>query len=146
EIEAESGLSRDHLREVGTIYARSKAAIAMYGMGITQHVHGGETLGMLVNLLLLRGNIGRLGAGISPVRGHSNVQGQRTVGIADDPRLVPLDKLGARYGFSPPRERGRTTVEAAEGIIDGSIRGFLQMGGNFAASIPDTGRAEPHWR
>ncbi|WP_370515253.1 FdhF/YdeP family oxidoreductase [Paracoccus sp. S-4012] len=145
EIEAESGLTRAHLTEVGTVYARSKAAIAMYGMGLTQHVHGGETLGMLVNLMLLRGNIGRQGAGISPVRGHSNVQGQRTVGIADDPSLVPMDKLADLFGFDPPREKGRTTVEVAEGIIDGSVRGFLQLGGNFACSIPDTGRAEPHW-
>ena len=145
EIEALSGLSRDHLREVGTAYARSKRVIAMYGMGLTQHVRGGETLGMLVNLMLLRGNIGRLGAGISPVRGHSNVQGQRTVGISEKPELVPLDEMGRMFGFSPPRETGHTTVEAAQGILDGSVRGFLQMGGNFAISIPDSGRVMPAW-
>ncbi|WP_134726722.1 FdhF/YdeP family oxidoreductase [Paracoccus luteus] len=145
QIEAHSGLSRDHLRQVAAIYAGSKAAVFMYGMGLTQHVHGGETLGMLVNLMLLRGSIGRLGAGISPVRGHSNVQGQRTVGISEKPELVPLDRLADLFAFDPPRDEGRTTVTAAEGIIDGSVRGFLQLGGNFAHSIPDTERVRPHW-
>ncbi|WP_112874380.1 FdhF/YdeP family oxidoreductase [Paracoccus endophyticus] len=145
EIEAHSGLSRQHLQDVGDLYARARATVAMYGMGLTQHVHGGETLGMLVNLMLLRGNVGRLGTGISPVRGHSNVQGQRTVGISEKPDLVPLDRMAALFGFDPPREEGRTTVEAARGIIDGSVRGFLQLGGNFARAIPDTDRVAPHW-
>ena len=79
---------------------------------------------MLVNLLLLRGNIGKPGAGICPVRGHSNVQGQRTVGITEKPELVPLDKLKELYGFEPPRWKGMNTVEACEGIIDGRGEGF----------------------
>jgi len=145
EIEALSGLSRAHLRDVGTICARSKRVVAMYGMGLTQHVHGGETLGMLVNLMLLRGNIGRLGAGISPVRGHSNVQGQRTVGISEKPELVPLDEMAKMFDFSPPREEGTTTVDAVEGIIDGSVRAFLQLGGNFAISTPDNARVQSRW-
>ncbi|MDO5369526.1 FdhF/YdeP family oxidoreductase [Paracoccus sp. (in: a-proteobacteria)] len=145
EIEELSGLTRAHLRDVGTIYARSKRVVAMYGMGLTQHVRGGETLGMMVNLMLLRGNLGRLGAGISPVRGHSNVQGQRTVGIAEKPELVPLDEMAEMFDFSPPREEGTTTVEAVKGIIDGSVRAFLQLGGNFAAAIPDSRRAAAHW-
>ena len=85
---------------------KSQAAIGIYGMGLTQHRAGVETVQMLVNLLLLRGNIGRDGAGICPVRGHSNVQGQRTVGITEKPELVPLDKLAEQYGFEPPRELG----------------------------------------
>ena len=71
-------------------------------MGVTQHVHGSQTIGMLVNLLAMRGNLGREGAGISPVRGHSNVQGQRTVGISEKPELVPYDKLRALFDFEPP--------------------------------------------
>lgn len=145
EIEAISGLSRAHLEEVAQIYAASRAVIGIYGMGLTQHVHGGETLGMLVNLLLLRGNIGRLGAGISPVRGHSNVQGQRTVGISEKPELVPLAKLAERYGFAPPGDTGRTTVEVVEGLIDGSVRAFLGLGGNFARAIPDISRTDRAW-
>lgn len=144
-IEAESGLPRRYLEEVGRLYARSKAVIAVYGMGLTQHVKGGETIGALIDLLLMRGNIGKLGAGICPVRGHSNVQGQRTVGIADDPKLVPLDKIGARYGFAPPREKGITTVEVVEGVLAGRVRAFLQLGGNFARAIPDDRRAMPAW-
>ena len=127
------------------VYARAKAAIGIYGMGLTQHVHGAETLGMLVNLLLLRGNMGRPGTGISPVRGHSNVQGQRTVGISEKPDLVPLDRLADMFGFEPPRETGRTTVEVGEGLLDGSVKGFLSLGGNFAQAIPDRERVQPAW-
>ncbi len=100
---------------------------------------------MLVNLLLLKGNIGREGTGISPVRGHSNVQGQRTVGISEKPELVPLDKLAELFDFEPPRTTGRTTVEAMEGVMDGSIKAFMSLGGNFARAIPDQGRTDPAW-
>ena len=114
-------------------------------MGLTQHVRGVENVAMLVNLLLLRGNIGRPGAGICPVRGHSNVQGQRTVGITEKPELVPLDKLAELFGFEPPRDKGCTTVEVAEGLLDGTVRAFIGLGGNFARAIPDTdaGRGAP---
>ena len=81
------------------VYARAKAAIIGYGMGMTQHVHGVENVQMVTNLLLMRGNIGRQGAGVLPIRGHSNVQGQRTVGITEKPELVPKDKLKELYGF-----------------------------------------------
>ena len=144
-IEAASGLSRAHLERVGDIYCVSEKVIGIYGMGLTQHVHGSQSIGMLVNLLLMRGNIGRLGAGISPVRGHSNVQGQRTVGISEKPELVPLDKISEMFGFEPPRDTGRTTVEVVEGVLDRSVRGFVSLGGNFAHAIPDLARAEPHW-
>ncbi|MDQ1901489.1 FdhF/YdeP family oxidoreductase [Paracoccus sp. WLY502] len=144
-IEATSGLPRQDLIEVAELYAKSKRVIGVYGMGLTQHVHGGDSVGMLVNLLLMGGNIGREGTGICPVRGHSNVQGQRTVGIAEKPELVPLDKLAELFGFEPPRDTGMTTVEAVEGMIDGTVRGFIGLGGNFGRAIPDLARAEPAW-
>ncbi len=101
---------------------------------------------MFVNLLLLKGNIGREGAGISPVRGHSNVQGQRTVGISEKPELVPLDKLSAMYGFEPPRKKGMNTVEACEGILQGKVRAFIGLGGNFVRAIPEREAMETTWR
>ena len=144
-IEATCGLPRTDLIEVAELYARSKRVIGVYGMGLTQHVHGGDSVGMLINLLLMGGNIGRKGAGICPVRGHSNVQGQRTVGIAEKPELVPLDRLARMFDFDPPRDTGMTTVEVVEGLIDGSVRGFVSLGGNFGRAIPDLARAEPAW-
>ncbi|KTQ82632.1 formate dehydrogenase [Aureimonas ureilytica] len=146
EIERCSGLKREDLEEVGRVYARSNAVIAHYGMGLTQHRHGVQNVQMLVNLLLMRGNIGKPGAGISPIRGHSNVQGQRTVGITEKPELAPLDKFAAFYGFEPPREKGKATVEACEGIIDGSVKAFIGLGGNFSRAVPETELIEKAWR
>lgn len=146
EIERESGLRREELHEVAEIYATAGNVIGIYGMGLTQHVKGWLNLAMLVNLLLLRGNIGREGAGISPVRGHSNVQGQRTVGITEKPELVPMDKLRELFGFEPPQKEGRSTVDLVEGLLDGSVRGVISMGGNLARAIPDRARAEEAWR
>ena len=145
-IEAESALSREELRESAACYARAKAVIGVYGMGLTQHRLGVDNVRMLVNLLLMRGNIGKPGAGPCPVRGHSNVQGQRTVGISEKPELVPLDKLAERYGFVPPREKGMNTVEACEGVLAGKVKAFIGLGGNFVRAIPDHQRMEPAWR
>lgn len=145
DIERESGLPRAALQSVALLYTKSERVIGVYGMGLTQHVHGSQNVQMLVNLLLLRGNIGREGAGICPVRGHSNVQGQRTVGISEKPELVPLDRLATLFGFEPPRQEGRTTVKVAEGMIDGSVRAFLGLGGNFARAIPDVARLDGTW-
>ena len=92
---------------------------------------------MLVNLLLLRGNIGKRGAGICPVRGHSNVQGQRTVGITEKPELAPLDRLAEQYGFQPPRENGLNTVEVCEAMLVGKVQRFIGLGGNFMRAVPD---------
>ena len=111
-------------------------------MGLTQHVHGFENVAMFVNMLLLKGNIGRDGTGISPVRGHSNVQGQRTVGISEKPELVPLDKLAKQFGFEPPREKGMNTVEACEGILAGKVKAFFGLGGNFVRAIPERAAME----
>jgi molybdopterin-dependent oxidoreductase alpha subunit len=145
EIEKASGLGRDAMLETARVYMSAKAVIANYGMGITQHKHGVETAKMIVNLLLLRGNIGRPGAGISPIRGHSNVQGQRTVGISEKTKLVPLDKLAELYGFEPPRWDGLTTVDACEGILKGDVRGFVSLGGNFLRAVPERSLMEPAW-
>ncbi len=145
-IERESGLSRAALEEAATVFVGAKAVIAVYGMGLTQHRKGVLNVQMLTNLLLMGGHIGRLGAGICPVRGHSNVQGQRTVGITEKPELAPLDKLRELYGFEPPREKGVSTVEACEGVIDGSLRGFVGLGGNFVRAVPDTVRMEAAWK
>ncbi|MEE1656235.1 FdhF/YdeP family oxidoreductase [Microvirga sp. CF3062] len=145
ELERRSGLSRSTLEAAATAYARANAVIGIYGMGLTQHKAGVENVQMLVNLLLLRGNIGKPGAGICPVRGHSNVQGQRTVGIAEKPELVPLDKLKEQYGFEPPRWKGMTTVEVCEGIIKGEVKAFVALGGNFVRAAPETAALEEAW-
>jgi molybdopterin-dependent oxidoreductase alpha subunit len=146
ELERRSGLPRAAMEATAHVYAHAKSVIGIYGMGLTQHRAGVETVQMLVNLLLMRGNIGRDGAGICPVRGHSNVQGQRTVGITEKPGLVPLDRLAKQYNFEPPREAGLNTVEACEKILAGEVPAFIMFGGNFVRAIPDRGQMEPAWR
>ena len=145
DIERESGLSRQNIETAASVYAKARAVIGAWGMGVTQHRHGVQNVHMICNLLLLRGNVGRRGAGVCPIRGHSNVQGQRTVGIADDPGLVPLDQLAQQYGFEPPRGKGLNTVEACSGIFDGSVRAFIGLGGNFVRAAPETGQLERAW-
>ncbi len=145
EIESICGLERVQLQQAADIYIAAERVIGVYGMGLTQHVHGTQSIGMLVNLLLMRGNVGRQGAGISPVRGHSNVQGQRSVGISEKPELVPLDKLAAMFEFEPPRDPGLTTVDACEGIRDGSVKAFVSLGGNFIRAIPEREAMETAW-
>jgi molybdopterin-dependent oxidoreductase alpha subunit len=146
DLEQRSGLSRNAMEAVAKVYQRSSAVMGIYGMGLTQHKHGVETVQMIVNLLLLRGNIGKPGAGILPVRGHSNVQGQRTVGITEKPELVPVEKLEQQFGFTVPKEKGLATVEACEGIINGSVRAMIQLGGNLVRSVPDHNAVVPAWR
>jgi molybdopterin-dependent oxidoreductase alpha subunit len=144
-IEAESGLSRAELEAAAQVYVEARNTIVMYGMGLTQQVHGFENLAMVVNLLLLKGNIGREGTGCSPVRGHSNVQGQRSVGISEKPELVPLDKLATMFGFDPPRDKGLNTVEACEKILTGEVQAFIGLGGNFVRAIPEREKMEEAW-
>lgn len=144
-IETDSGLTREALEGAAKVYAKANATIGVYGMGLTQHVLGEYNIYMVASLLLLRGNLGKPGAGICPVRGHSNVQGQRTVGIADDPALVPLDRLAEQYGFEPPRERGLHTVDTCQGVLDGTVHGFIGLGGNFLRAIPDQPRVHAAW-
>ncbi|WP_424811362.1 FdhF/YdeP family oxidoreductase [Roseococcus sp. YIM B11640] len=145
-IERRSGLSRSALEGVARQYAAAKNTLGIYGMGLTQHRMGVETVQMLVALLLLRGNIGRGGAGICPVRGHSNVQGQRAVWITEKPELAPLDKLGEMFGFEPPRRKGVDSVEAAGKVISGEIRAVVQLGGNLIRSLPERALLEAAWR
>ncbi|HEY3599738.1 MAG TPA: FdhF/YdeP family oxidoreductase [Paraburkholderia sp.] len=146
DIERASGLTREALTSAADEYARAQAVIAHYGMGLTQHRLGVQNVRMLMNLLLLRGNIGKPGAGPSPIRGHSNVQGQRTVGITEKPALAPLDKLAEQYRFEPPRHEGMATVDACKGIVQGKVHAVLQLGGNLVRSVPDRYAVEPAWR
>jgi molybdopterin-dependent oxidoreductase alpha subunit len=145
-LEREAGLARAEMEAAASAYASAHSVLAVYGMGLTQHRNGVENVQMVSNLLLLRGNIGRPGAGICPVRGHSNVQGQRTVGITEKPELAPLDKLKELYGFEPPRTRGMNTVQACEGVLAGRVKGFISLGGNFIRAVPETLAMEAAWR
>jgi molybdopterin-dependent oxidoreductase alpha subunit len=140
QIEADSGLSRGQIEQAAAIYMTSNATIATWCMGLTQHEYAIETIQSLVNLMLLRGNVGRPGAGLMPVRGHSNVQGDRTVGVTNRPKQEWLDGLQRVFGFVPPAASGRDAVATIEGILDGSVHAFLGLGGNFAVAGPDTPR------
>ena len=141
-ITAKSGLSRAAIESAGAAYAKAERAILVYGMGITQHRHGTQNVQQIANLALLRGHVGREGSGICPVRGHSNVQGDRTVGITEVPSTEFLDRLQARYGFAPPRAHGHNVVTALEAMLRGEVRVFIGLGGNFAAAIPDLPRTQ----
>jgi molybdopterin-dependent oxidoreductase alpha subunit len=136
-IEEASGLSRTAIEEVTNIYAKANRVIINYGMGITQHRHGTGNVQQIANLLLLRGNIGKKGAGISPLRGHSNVQGDRTVGITEVPNDALLDGIARVFGFEPPREKGHDALEAVEAIRDGRSKALICLGGNLAVAMPD---------
>lgn len=146
EVLAECGLTKAALQSAADVYMKAAATIGVYGMGLTQHRHGVSNVHMFCNFLMMRGNVGRPGAGACPVRGHSNVQGQRTVGITEKPELAPLDKLAELYDFEPPREKGWDTVESCTAILDGKAQGFIGLGGNLARAVPDTDRIEPAWR
>jgi molybdopterin-dependent oxidoreductase alpha subunit len=136
-IEEASGLSRSEIEYVGNVYAKAKRVIINYGMGITQHRHGTGNVQQIANLLMLRGNIGRKGAGISPLRGHSNVQGDRTVGITEVPNDELLDGIARVFGFEPPRHKGHNAVEAIEAIRDGRSKALVCLGGNLAVAMSD---------
>jgi len=138
ELEALSGIPRSGMRALAELYARSKATIACWAMGLTQHRFGVENVQEVMNLLLLRGNLGKPGAGPCPVRGHSNVQGDRTMGICERPQPAFLDALEREFGIRPPREAGLDTVRAIRALHEGRARVFMGLGGNFAAATPDT--------
>ena len=137
EIEAVSGLARADLEEAAAVYARAERVILCYGMGITQHRHGTGNVQQLANLLLLRGNIGKEGAGICPLRGHSNVQGDRTVGITEIPSQGFLDSLERVFGIPMPREKGHTAVETIEAMHEGRSKALICLGGNLPLAMPD---------
>ncbi|WP_250535755.1 FdhF/YdeP family oxidoreductase [Caballeronia sp. AZ10_KS36] len=145
EIEQISGLPRSALLEAANEYMKAKAVMAHYGMGLTQHRLGVQNVRMLCNLLFLRGNVGKPGAGPSPIRGHSNVQGQRTVGITEKPELAPLDQLAKQFSFEPPRKKGMNTVEAFEAMVKGKVKAVFNLGGNLVRSVPDRLQTEPAW-
>ncbi|WP_036666403.1 FdhF/YdeP family oxidoreductase [Paludibacterium yongneupense] len=136
----ESGVARDDIEELAAIYARGRAVIATWGMGLTQHKNAVQTIRLLSNLMMMRGNIGRRGAGLCPVRGHSNVQGDRTVGIEEKPDEAFLRRLGEVYDFTPPREHGLDVVATIEAMRRGDVKVFVGLGGNFAMATPDTPR------
>jgi len=141
EIVQVSGISQAQIRRCAEIYIRSKATVICYGMGLTQHQYGSRLLQQVASLLMLRGNFGKPGAGIGPIRGHSNVQGDRTVGIDEKPKPAYLDRVQQVFGFDPPREHGHHVVESIEAMLDGSARVFIGLGGNFIHAVPDTPRA-----
>ncbi|CVG44460.1 Formate dehydrogenase H [Serratia marcescens] len=142
-IEAESGLARRDLEQVAAAYAKSNATIVTYGMGITQHNKGTANVRLIADLLLLRGNIGKPGAGICPLRGHSNVQGNRTVGITEKPSADFLTKLETVFGFTPPKAHGHDAVKCMQAMIDGTSKALICLGGNFAVALPDPEQSFP---
>lgn len=136
-LEMASGLSRADMEEVAKAYATSSATIVCYGMGLTQHINGTDNVQQIANLLLLKGNIGKAGAGICPVRGHSNVQGDRTVGITERPSTELLDRLRDVFDFEPPREHGHSVVESIAAMRDGKAKAIVCLGGNLAIASSD---------
>ncbi|MEE9403625.1 MAG: FdhF/YdeP family oxidoreductase [Algisphaera sp.] len=137
DITAQSGLTQAQLNEVADLYLASNRVIACWAMGLTQQRYGVAAIQMVVNLLLMRGNLGKPGAGACPVRGHSNVQGDRTMGISEHPpKWSP--QLGEHFNFTPPTEKGLDVVRAIQAMRDGQAHVFIAMGGNFAAATPDT--------
>src|SRR5580704_4328939 len=136
-IEATSGLSREALQSLAVAYATSSATILSYGMGITQHSRGTSNVQQIANLLLLRGNFGKPGAGICPLRGHSNVQGNRTVGITEKPNIPMFEGIERTFGFKPPRHHGHDAVAAMQAMIDGRSKVLVCLGGNFAIALSD---------
>ncbi len=146
DIEAKSGLARADLEKAGDVYVQAKRVIVCYGMGITQHRNGTTNVQQIANFLMLRGNMGREGAGICPLRGHSNVQGDRTVGITEIPGKALLDGIERRFGFRPPAEHGHSVVTAVEAIRDGKSRALICLGGNLAVAMPDPEATFPAMR
>ncbi|MDR6127457.1 molybdopterin-dependent oxidoreductase alpha subunit [Sphingomonas sp. SORGH_AS802] len=145
ELTHASGLTRGAIEAAARVYMRAERVIAVYGMGITQHRYGMDSLFVLTNFLMLRGNIGREGAGPGPVRGHSNVQGQRTVGITEKTELAPVERLKTLFQFDPPTEKGWDTVESCRAIISGECQGFVQLGGNFLRATPEHAKMKEAW-
>ncbi|REL28586.1 CbbBc protein [Thalassotalea euphylliae] len=138
QIEQQSGLSQAQIEQAATLYQQADNVIFTWAMGITQHQHSVATIQEMTNLQLLFGQVGKRGAGLCPVRGHSNVQGDRTMGINEKPDAAFLDKLAEVFDFAPPREHGHNTVQAIEAMLAGSSKVFIGLGGNFVAATPDT--------
>lgn len=137
-LASDSGVSVSEIQNVAELLKHKKKIIICWAMGITQHRNGVDTIKEFVNLLLLKGSIGKPGAGACPVRGHSNVQGDRTMGINEKPPKTLLDNLQKIYGFEPPREHGYDVVESIKAMMDNKVKVFFAMGGNFLSASPDT--------
>lgn len=138
ELIAKTGLKLKDVDTLVDLIANHNKIIACWGMGLTQHVNGVDNIQEVVNLLLMKGSIGKEGAGTCPVRGHSNVQGDRTMGIAEKPSKELLDKISKNFGFTPPKEHGYSVVEAIEAMYHKKVKVFIGMGGNFLSAAPDT--------
>ncbi|HZJ42256.1 MAG TPA: FdhF/YdeP family oxidoreductase [Pyrinomonadaceae bacterium] len=138
QITSHSGVEKDQIEEAAEIFVSSKRTIFCWAMGLTQHRNAVANIQEIVNLMLLRGQVGLPGAGFCPVRGHSNVQGDRTVGIWESPTAAFLDRLAAQFKFEPPRHHGLDTVNSIQAMHEGRIRVFFAMGGNFLSATPDT--------
>lgn len=139
EITEESGIAEEDIRAAATLYIQSKATICCWAMGVTQHKNAVGNIQEIINLLLLKGNIGKPGAGACPVRGHSNVQGDRTMGICERPSPAFLQSLGKEFAFSPPTDHGYDVVETLRAMEENKVKVFISMGGNFISATPDTG-------
>jgi formate dehydrogenase major subunit len=138
DIVDQSGLSRGELEGLADIYIKSERTICTWAMGVTQHRHSVATIREISNFMFLRGNVGRPGTGLCPVRGHSNVQGDRTVGINEKPSAAFLDALEKEFGVRMPRRHGHNVLAAIGAMIDGSSQAFIGLGGNFARATPDS--------
>ena len=140
ELERGSGVGEAEMRAAARVAIESRATIVTWAMGLTQHVNAVDNIQAIVDFLLLRGMVGKPGAGVCPVRGHSNVQGDRTMGIWEKMADGWLDGLAKAAGFEPPRAHGLDTVDAIQAMLSGKARVFLGMGGNFLSAAPDTER------
>ena len=138
EIIEQSGLTKKEIESAARIFIESERVIFCWAMGLTQHKNAVANIQEIVNLMLLRGQLGKPGAGLCPVRGHSNVQGDRTMGIWEQPTDQFLDALGKEFDFAPPREHGYDTVHSIQAMHDGKAKVFFALGGNFLSATPDT--------
>ncbi len=138
DIVAQSGIAREQIREAAAMLAGADRIIACWAMGLTQHKNAVGTIQEIVNVLLMRGSLGKPGAGVCPVRGHSNVQGDRTMGVWERPPEAFLDRLGEVFHFDPPRRHGFDTVGSIKAMNAGQAKVFLALGGNFISASPDT--------
>jgi molybdopterin-dependent oxidoreductase alpha subunit len=138
EIVTQAGVAKNLIEQAAEIFVQSERTIFCWAMGLTQHRNAVANIQEIVNLMLLRGQFGKPGAGVCPVRGHSNVQGDRTVGIWERPTDAFLDRLGAQFNFEPPRNHGFDTVKSIQAMHDGQAKVFFALGGNFLSATPDT--------
>src|SRR5688572_7760008 len=138
DIVEQSGITKEQIEEAARVFLESERVIFCWAMGLTQHKNAVGNIQEIVNLMLLRGQMGKPGAGLCPVRGHSNVQGDRTMGIWEQPTSQFLDSLAKEFNFSPPRHHGLDTVHAIQAMHDGSTKVFFALGGNFLSATPDT--------